>query len=159
RYDSLEYDTRQALLEAVYAVAPHRYTTEIRQVLDKETDPHLFALCAVYLYRHDTSTENTNTLKIRLVEKFPAHTLAVLQYLQDYLSHATSHARAKTPDITELLRYQRTTGEKVIYSFQRWNRDYAGLAVVQNADGTFVRDEQGRVQLFEQLARSGPGLP
>jgi hypothetical protein len=47
----------------------------------------------------------------------------------------------------------------VIYSFQRWNRDYAGMAVVQNADGSFVRDGQGRLQVFEQLARSGPDLP
>jgi hypothetical protein len=54
---------------------------------------------------------------------------------------------------------QRRIGQKVIYSFQRWDRDYPGLAIVQNADGRFVRDGQGRLQVFEQLARSGPDLP
>src|ERR1700754_4354583 len=50
-YDSLSYDTRRAFLEAVYAVAPVRYTHEMGAVLEKETDAHLFALCAVYFYR------------------------------------------------------------------------------------------------------------
>jgi len=50
-------------------------------------------------------------------------------------------------------------GIKMIYSFQRRDRDYPGLAIVQNADGRFVRDEAGRLQVFEQLARSGPALP
>jgi len=158
-YDSLSYDTRRALLEAVYAVAPDRYAAEVGRVLDRETDARLFALCAVYLYRQDTSTANANRLKIRLVEKFPADTLAVLQELENYLSYHTSGLRGKTPDIGELLRYRRGDGMKTIYSFQRWDRDYAGLAIVQNADGSFVRDGQGRLQVFEQLARSGPGLP
>ncbi|HXO76404.1 MAG TPA: hypothetical protein VN824_14225, partial [Puia sp.] len=77
-YDSLSYDTRRALLEAVYAVAPGHYISEVNGILDRETDARLFALCAVYLYRQDTGTDNANRLKIRLVEKFPADTLAVL---------------------------------------------------------------------------------
>jgi hypothetical protein len=158
-YDLLSYDTRQALLEAVYAVAPGQYVSEINDVLDRETDAHLFALCAVYLYRQDTSTDNANRLKIRLVEKFPADTLAVLQELSTWLSYHTAIRRGKVPDVGELFRYRRGDGQKVIYSFQRWDRDYAGLAIVQNADGSFVRDRQGRLQVFRQLARSGPDLP
>lgn len=158
-YDSLSYDTRRALLEAVYAVAPKQYISEVTSVLDRETDARLFALCAVYLYRQDTSTERGNELKIRLVEKFPADTMAVLQELSTYLSYHTANQRGKLPDVGELLRYRRGDGQKVIYSFQRWDRDYAGLAIVQNADGSFVRDGQGRLQVFQQLARSGPDLP
>jgi hypothetical protein len=158
-YDSLSYDTRRALLEAVYAVAPKQYISEVTSVLDREMDARLFALCAVYLYRQDTSTERGNELKIRLVEKFPADTMAVLQELSTYLSYHTANQRGKLPDIGELFRYRRGDGQKVIYSFQRWDRDYAGLAIVQNADGSFVRDGQGRLQVFQQLARSGPDLP
>ncbi len=158
-YDSLSYDTRRALLEAVYAVAPGQYIHEVGGIFDRETDARLFALCAVYLYRQDTSTANANQLKIRLVEKFPSDTLAVLQELENYLSYHTANVRGKAPDIGELLGYQRGNGQKMIYSFQRWDRDYAGLAIVQNTDGSFVRDGQGRLQVFEQLARSGPDLP
>ncbi|HEY4289142.1 MAG TPA: hypothetical protein VGN00_18700 [Puia sp.] len=158
-YDSLSYDTKRALLEAVYAVAPARYISEIGSLLDKETDARLFALCAVYLYRQDTSTQKANELKIRLVEKFPADTLAVLRELSIYLSYHTANRRGKLPDIGELFRYRRGDGQKVIYSFQRWDRNYAGMAIVQNADGSFVRDGLGRLQVFQQLARSGPDLP
>ncbi len=42
---------------------------------------------------------------------------------------------------------------------QRHNRDYPGMAIVQNADGTFMRNAEGRLMVFEQLARSASGLP
>src|ERR1700748_196954 len=35
-YDSLSYDTRRALLEAVYAVAPGRFVSEVGGVFDRE---------------------------------------------------------------------------------------------------------------------------
>jgi hypothetical protein len=79
--------------------------------------------------------------------------------LENYLSYHAAYTQGKMPDIREIFRYQRTIGHKIIYSFQRWDRDYPGLAIIQNADGSFVRDEQGRLQVFEQLARSGPNLP
>jgi hypothetical protein len=159
-YDSLSYDTKRALLEAVYAVAPSRYTSPMRSVLERETDPRLFSICALYLYRDEPTTDNGNSLKIRMVEKFPGYdTVAVLGELENYLSYHAAYIRGQMPDIKELFRYQRITGQKVIYSFQRWDRDYPGLAIVQNGDGSFVRDEQGRLQVFEQLARSGPDLP
>ncbi|GGB04469.1 hypothetical protein [Puia dinghuensis] len=155
-YDQLSYDTKRALLEAVYAVAPLRYQQQVGAVLAKEADARLFALCAVYLYRADRSVEHANTLKIKMVEQFPGYdTVAVLRELQDYLSFV----RPKMPAIGELFAYRGATGVKTIYSFQRWHRDYPGLAIVQNADGSFVRDGNGRLQVFEQLARSGPGLP
>ncbi len=159
-YDSLSYDTKKALLEAVYAVAPARYLAPVKAVFEKEKDPRLFSLCAVYLYRADTGTENSNSLKIRMVEQFPGYdTVAVLKELENYLTYHAAYTHGQMPDIGDLFQYQRTIGQKVIYSFQRWDRDYAGLAIVQNADGSFVRDGEGRLQVFEQLARSGPDLP
>ncbi len=154
-YAGLAYDTKRALLEAVYAVEPARYRREEAAILDGERDAHLFALCAVYLYRADSGGVGVaDDLKIKLVERFPGYdTVAVLRELFAWLGHRVT-AR---PDMEELLEWNR--GVKIIYSFQRADRDYPGLAVVQDADGRFVRDEGGRLQVFEQLARSGPGLP
>jgi hypothetical protein len=158
-YDSLSYDTRRALLEAVYAVAPDKFVSSVDTLLEHETNPALFALCAVYLYRHDSSTDNANRLKIRLVERFPADTLPILPELTTYLSGSGGRPGGQRPSIKELLAYRRNDGQKTIYSFQRWHRDYPGMAIVQNADGSFVRDARGRLQVFQQLARSGPDLP
>jgi hypothetical protein len=152
-YEGLGYDTRRALLEAVYAVEPDRYRREGAGLLEKERDPHLFALFAVYLYRADSSVGAANDLKIKLVERFPGYdTVAVLHALMGWLGRRAP----AVPDLSELFVGR---GIKTIYSFQRRDRDYPGLAVVQDADGRFVRDAGGRLQVFEQLARSGPGLP
>ena len=160
KYDSLEYDTKRALFEAVYAVFPKEYMKDVQGIEEKETDPKLFAMAAVYLFRNDTSTDYTSFLKIRMVQKFPRYdTLPVLEQLQQYLTNHASLLRKKTPDILALFRYQRNTAQKIIYSFQRWNRDYPGLAIVQNVDGSFVKDASGKLFVFEQLARSGSDLP
>jgi hypothetical protein len=153
-YVVLGYDTRRALLEAVYAVEADRYRREEAAVLEGEEDPRLFALCAVYLYRADSSVGAVDDLKIKLVERFPGYdTVAVLHELMGWMGY---HPPV-LPALGEL--FASRAGIKTIYSFQRRDRDYPGLAVVQNADGRFVRDEAGRLQVFEQLARSGPGLP
>jgi len=153
-YAGLSYDTKRAFLEALYAVGQDRYRREVDTLLLREQDARLFALCVVYLFRVDAGVARGNELKIRMVERFPGYdTIPVLRELQGYLSFV----RPELPPVGELFAWER--GVKTIYSFQRWNRDYGGLAIVQNADGSFVRDGEGRLRVFEQLARSGPGLP
>jgi hypothetical protein len=46
-----------------------------------------------------------------------------------------------------------------IYSFQKWNRDYPGLAALQQSNGHFLRDSMGQILLIDQLARAGSNLP
>ncbi|HLX91981.1 MAG TPA: hypothetical protein VKR32_09885 [Puia sp.] len=159
-YDSLEYDTRKSFLEAVYAVSPEKYESEMWAVLEKENSPALFAISASYLYRFDPSISNSNRLKIALVEKFPGFdSLAVLEDLVNFLSYHRQQVHKATPEIIQLFRYQHFKQQKTIYSFQRWNRDYPGLAIIQYADGHFARDAGGRLLVFSQLARSGSDLP
>lgn len=155
-YDSLQRDTRLALLEAVYAVEPERYRREMGAVLSREQDAKLFSLAAVYLYRVDTSLAHVDSLKIALVERFPGYdSVAVLRALFGYLNAG----RAARPAIAELLGMGMALGSKVVYSLQRGDRDYPGLAIVQYADGSFARNADGRLAVFQQLARSGPGVP
>jgi hypothetical protein len=159
-YDTLEYDTKKSFLEALYAAYPKAFRENVQAIIEKENDAKLFSMCALYLYRCDTSVNNANFLKIKMVEKFPGYdTLNILTELEKYLNYHNSFLYKKTPDIIELFKYQHTTGQKIIYSFQRYNRDYPGIAIVQNANGSFVKDANGRLLIFEQLARSGSDLP
>ena len=81
-----------------------------------------------------------------MVEQFPGYdSIYILSELENYLHNYYNLTKRKTPDIAELFAHQQTHGKKTIYSFQRWNRDYPGLAVVQNADGRFMRNEAGRL--------------
>src|SRR5580693_1471975 len=95
-----------------------------------------------------------------MVEKFPGYdTLPVVAELEKYLNYHNAFIQKKLPDIKELFKYQQNTRQKIIYSFQRYNRDYPGIAIIQNADGRFVKDANARLLIFEQLARSGSDLP
>src|ERR1700712_5542863 len=103
RYDSLEADTREAFLEAVYTVAQDTYKMEIAALLNKETDARQFSICAAYLYRADSSANNTNFLKIKMVEQFPGYdTVAVLAALMQYLSTNKKLVQQRVPDVAGL---------------------------------------------------------
>lgn len=160
RYDSLQPETRRAFLEAVYAVYPEKYVSNIKDILSRENEPKLFAICAVYLYRYNSSSNNSSYLKSKLSHKFPGYdTIPVLNELDKWLNFHHSWSLSRPPDIVQLFRNQKMLHAKVIYSFQRWNRDYPGLALVQMEDGHFARLPNGRPMVFEQLARSGSGIP
>lgn len=160
QYQSLEYDTRRALLEAVYAVYPDEFLTEVNASLSNAVFPRLFAMGAAYLFRNDSSINNGNTLKIAMVEQFPGYdTIPLLLELEKFINLHTQQVRSATPDLASLFRHNRNAGRKVIYSLQRWDRDYPGIAIVQNADGRFAKHPDGRLMIFEQLARSASDLP
>jgi hypothetical protein len=160
QYDGLEPDTKKSFLEAVYGTYPQSFRSEVKQVLDKEKDPRCFCICAAYLFRKDPSIDNSNYLKIKMTERFPGYdSMAILVELQKFIDGHSSQMLEKTPSIVQLFRQQESVGQKTIYSFQRWNRDFPGLALVQNANGSFAKDSAGNLLLIEQLARSGSDLP
>ncbi|RYY22176.1 MAG: hypothetical protein EOO04_16415 [Chitinophagaceae bacterium] len=161
-YNWLQTDTRRAFLEAVYAVYPNDYSDNIRSLFINESDPLLFAMAAAYLLRNDGTTEKRNDLKITMVEKFPGYdSIYVLAELERYINnfHTGNRNHKKSPDLRLLFEHQKMVGRKIVYSLQRWNRDYPGMAIIQHANGRFARDANGRLLVFQQLARSASDLP
>src|SRR4051794_39042044 len=57
-YDSLQFDTKRAFIEAVYSVYTHEYTDWFKQLITKETEPTLFSMQSVYLYKNDSSKKS-----------------------------------------------------------------------------------------------------
>lgn len=153
----LEPGTRQSLLEAAYAVYPKEYLPVIKKLVIKEKEPKLFAMQAVYLERINPSQNKwLQTLLKKNFKDYLKNDLLreTLKYLQQ------KNTPTKKPALfTDLFLHQKKLGNKVVYSFQRYNRDYAGIAVVQNADGSFAKDENGGLKTFVQLARSASNLP
>lgn len=159
-YDSLQYATKRAFIEAVYSIYPHDYIAWFKQLIATETEPKLFCMQAVYLYKNDSSKQNIQQLERQLKKNFGANdTLFLLQLLRSYLNNEQIYKQKKVPDINKLFAYRKATGTATVYSFQRWNRDYPGIAVVQNPDGCFARDSTGHLLMFEQLARSTSNMP
>lgn len=157
-YQELQYDTKRALLEAIYGVYPQRFSNRIATLIQTETQQKLFAMQAAYLFRQNpgqwqeyirrqTSTlvQQTGTASPLLEE--------LLKWMDNYQQPIS------TPPLADLFTQQHQLGKKMIYSLQRQDRDQPGLAIVQDADGHFVRDENGHLQVFAQLARSASNLP
>jgi hypothetical protein len=160
QYDSLKFDTKRAMLEAVYGVYPSQYIQSMQYLLSKETSPVLFTMAAAYSLRYDTSKTNINAIRYRLFEQFPNYSgTPILAELAKYLNGYNKFRALTANDIMELFFHQQVVKKKVVYSFQRHNRDYPGLAIVQNANGSFMRYSDGRLMVFEQLARSASGMP
>ena len=160
QYETLQYDTKRAMLETVYGMYPEQYIQSMQLLLARETNPMLFAIAAAYSLRYDSSSTNAAMIRKRIKEQFPNYsTITVLHELEKYLTGYTRYKAPTANDLIELFRHQRVIKKKVIYSLQRHNRDYPGMAIVQNADGTFMRYSDGRLMVFEQLARSASGLP
>jgi hypothetical protein len=154
------YSTKRAFLEAIYAIYPTKYEADITALLRKETEPKLFAMQSLYLVRNNPSKGNVAWIHKEIESKFSfADTIPLLMELKKYLDNHTTFTQTKTPDIIQLFSHQRYTAQKTIYSFQRWNRDYPGVAIIQNSDGSFLKDTAGKLLVFQQLARSASDLP
>jgi hypothetical protein len=159
-YDSLQYSTKRAFIEAVYSIYPHEYREWFKQLITKETEPKLFCMQAVYLYKNDSTKQSIQQLEGQLKKNFGVQdTSVLLQLLKSYLENEQGYKQKKLPDINKLFGYRKSSGSATVYSFQRWNRDYPGIAVVQNLDGCFARDSAGHLLMFEQLARSNSNMP
>ncbi|PWU03257.1 MAG: hypothetical protein C5B52_03710 [Bacteroidetes bacterium] len=158
KYDSLQTETKRAYLEAMYALSKNAYTSQVAKILKTEKEPKLYSICASYLFRAGFMTPAD--LLIEMIDRFPAYdSCDLLLELQKYLNNNLKSKKNNTPDLSSLFAYTSGKGNKNVFSFQRWNRDFPGMAIVQNEDGSFVRGDDGRLMIFQQLARSGSDLP
>lgn len=160
QYQSLDFTTKRAFLEAIYASYPTEYKNEISELLLQESSPKLFAMQSLYLYRIDPKINNIQFLTHQIQTQFSAFKNdQMLITLQEYILNHSKNVLQKTPSINVLFAHQKKLNQKIIYSFQRWNRNYPGIAAIQNVDGHFLRDQKGQILLVEQLARAGSNLP
>jgi len=158
-YNTLSFSAKRAMLAAIYSLYPTEYKAAVNAIFNIETNPKLFAIAAAYLYR--IQPEYALQRKItQYANKIPGvDSLPVLTELRKYISSYNTQKNRNAPNIIDLFVWQKDHHVKTVYSFQRWDRDYAGLAVVQLEDGSFARGEDGKLLTFRQLARAATNLP
>lgn len=159
QYEQLAPSTQRALLEVVYGLYPQDFIPAMRSILVQSTHPKNFGMAAAYLLR---AMPNDAIVRDRILELSKQLDCDAGQAL--IIKHVLAMAQANDgglllPPVDSLLAHQRVHGFKMVYSFQRKNRNYPGLAVVQNADGTIMADSNGQIRSFVQLARSASNLP
>lgn len=150
--------TQRALLEVLYGLYPKEYYTQMLGFMKQSSHPKNFAIAAAYIYRaHPTDAGRQmiqqQASRIQTNESQALMIRNLLTYIDNYKKPVV------VPSLDSLFAWQQVHKFKVIYSFQRKNRDFPGMAVVQNADGSFVKDSAGKIKTFVQLARSASNIP
>ncbi len=154
--DSLDYETRRSFLEAIYAVRPAGYMSQMLAIGAKEKDPKLFAMAQLWIFAMQPALKDKiiQDAENRLQQDTENDLLKeLIVYMKGYSS------KNKYPPVHDLFAQQRKQKQKTVYSFQQWNRDYPGLAIIQYEDGRFARDASGKLITIRQLARSASSLP
>ena len=163
-FDSIEIRSipfQRALLEVAYTNYPGEFLLQTQSLLDKTITPKIFAMCAEYIIQHTQNDDIKSRLSKKIVEKFSdsANKNPILFMLQTRL--ATNHINSLSINevLNEILNKNFLPNQIVMYSFQRKNRDYPGLALIRNANGNFVTDSLGNIFNIPQLARGISNLP
>ncbi|MGN6542039.1 MAG: hypothetical protein ACTHKY_14625 [Ginsengibacter sp.] len=163
-FDSIEVRSisfQRALMELAYANYPGKFIMQTNVLLEETTDPKIFAICAEYLLQHKKTDPEKHILSKKLLEKFTdtAYKNPVLFMLSTRLKPADVNQQPVHEVLKEILNKNFLPGQIIMYSFQRKDRDYPGMVLIRNAEGSFVRDSSGNFFHIPQLARSISNLP
>ncbi len=147
---------QRVLMELLYANYPLVFSKEAEGLLNITGNDKIFAMCAEYLSMANPSLKNNiSALARQRFEKDSGNVF--LQQVVFRLSLTGS--KIISPDIKKLLQHPFFNGAKVVFSFQRKNRDYPGLVIIRDSAGSFIKDDEGNIFSVTQLARSITNLP
>lgn len=148
----------RGILEAAYTLYPTEFEVEVTTVMRETQNEKNFAMCAVYLRRINISYDS---LIIKLIPlRFNEWIMnPIVRTLFFYITTDADNAIQERPALKDLIQNPFWKDRPVIFSFQRLNRDYPGLAIVKNEKGEFIRGEDGQIVSVRQLARSITNLP
>jgi hypothetical protein len=150
-------DFQRGLIELVYTNYPGTFLKEIKSLSEKTADAKIFAMCCRYLL----SADNKNEKRLILLEKtnerlLTDHDNPILLQLQYQLKKDDS--KDTVPSLKALFAKDFLSGNVVMISVQRRNRNYPGLVLIRNGEGEFIKLND-RYFSVPQLARSISGLP
>jgi len=148
----------RGIIEAAYTLYPKEFEKEVATLLRETTNEKNFAMCAVYLTR--ISKDYNTLISMSMPGRFSNWaTHPILRTLYFYISKDYKQILKDRPPLKDLIQNPFWKERPVIFSFQRENRDYPGLAVIKNEKGEFVKGEDGKIVAVRQLARSITNLP
>ncbi len=149
---------QKTLLELAYANYADRYLKQVLSLLHQTKDMKTFALCAEYIIKNQ-------------VAKLPAfkEDEKRQQLVKDEKDEAIAHQlferiknlqkKSQLIPSSALMSPEFLPNKTILFSFQRKNRNYPGLAVIRDSTGRFLTEPGGAIFSVPQLARSLSNLP
>lgn len=159
-YVNRSEEFRRNLLEVIYTVYTLEFVQEVENFLKWENSPKNFAMCVNYLLQSKVSSLSNDELHKILFSRFQevlSH--PILFMLFHKLSGTYDESLGAIPSLRKLMTYDLIPGKTIIYSFQRKNRNYQGIAIIKKSDGTFLRTKNDSIFYVPQLARAISNLP
>ena len=146
-----------AILELAFCNYPQQFDKEIWDLFIKTTDSKILSICAIYLSGSSQLNDRRELLvnKIRQqYEKAPADPFLFQLYHRFVVADSST-----VPPVAAFLQQDYLPGNVLLFSFQRKDRNYPGLALVRDRSGKFMKDDAGDLFSVPQLARSVANLP
>jgi len=149
---------QRALLELAYTNYPGRFTKQVKTLQLNTDHAKIFAMATEYLYLDnkmplagiDMAVKKKQLLKTVQDE-------AILLQLCNHV--ASTGNQKKWIFINEITAPGFLKNHTILYSFQRKNRNYPGLAIIRDSLGNFVMEQDATIFSVPQLARSINNLP
>ena len=149
---------QRALLELVFSSYPNQYIKQVSSLLNSCEDAKVFAMGVAYRMQNNLAPLPNNQLENKINQLIKAKKdEAIIQQLM-YRIHPPSFGKNSFP-ISAILDTEFLKNQTVLFSFQRKNRNYPGIALVRDSAGNFIKDENGTIFSVPQLARSIGNLP
>lgn len=152
-YSNYPISFKRSLLQIIYSMYPLQYFKPLSNILFTETNDKLFAMCANYLIRMGYDKIE---LKKIMVNNFPKYNESPILFM---LSYNLEEPALVKPSIKDLIKHNIKTNYPIIYSFQRKNRDYQGIAVIKMVNGKLLKKSNNVPFYIKQLARAVTNLP
>lgn len=153
---------QRALLELVFTNYPVQFTRQVWFLADSTPHARTFAMCSEYLLQEASNPPAIRQQLLHMLEtKFGEDVVfdPILFVLKQRLEDTTSSPE-KQFLLPAFFSPRFFPGRTILYSLQRKNRDYPGLAIIRKGDGSFVTTgEADTVFWVPQLARSITNLP
>ena len=153
-------DYQRAVLTGAHTLFWQDAAPQVMAVLPQINTPKEFAIGANTVLRASDLPPLRAELRSLMLRQFPQwDRIAQLIALERRLRPEPANDLAERPALSDLLRAPIKPGYPVVYSLQRHNRAYPGLALVRGADGRFVRRADLSLFAVSQLAMAKSRLP
>jgi hypothetical protein len=140
------------LIELSYSDYPKQFKKQAESLLRATTSESVFIRCAEYILQADAAPATKHFILNLLHAKFRNSKEFGLTLLRSRI--ATYGEKKPAPPLKDIFSKNFLPGQTVIYSLQRKNRDYPGIAVIRKPDGFFVKESDSSLFSASQLARS-----
>ncbi len=154
---------QRTALEMAYALYPAGFRDSVYSLALNTIDIKTYAMAVEYLAQKDYLGKMSLTAMAILQRHSFLSNMAVTpsdkELLKMLMLSVSSASKPSTKIIRELLRKDYLPGNTIIFSFQRKNRNFPGLAVVRDKEGNFIKNADGKIFSVPQLARSKSNMP